>query len=211
MMRTVYLHGSLGEKFGKVFRFDIECVVEAGRALCQLAGFEKYVLERKYHVIRGEYSKEFYLGPEDVTLGLGSATEIHIVPYLEGADKGGIGKIVVGAVLVAVAIAGAVFTGGGSLAAVAVPLSETFAITYGQVLMAGVAILFAGVSQAIAASAKSNYGGRERTQDQLSFLFNGASNVTEQGHPIPLVYGKIRTGSITASAGIWVERFTPTT
>ncbi len=38
-----------------------------------------------------------------------------------------------------------------------------------------------------------------------SFLFNGAKNVSTQGVAVPLVYGKMRTGSVVVSAGINTE------
>ncbi|MFL6864107.1 MAG: phage tail protein [Allosphingosinicella sp.] len=43
---------------------------------------------------------------------------------------------------------------------------------------------------------------REEATKTASFMFDGAQNVTEQGHPVPLVYGIHRAGSVLASAGI---------
>jgi len=42
----------------------------------------------------------------------------------------------------------------------------------------------------------------DRQDQKTSFVFDGPVNVTEQGHPVPLVYGQVRTGSVVVSAGI---------
>ena len=41
--------------------------------------------------------------------------------------------------------------------------------------------------------------------EEPSFIFNGASNVEAQGIPVPLVYGLVKTGSITVSSGFIAE------
>lgn len=46
-------------------------------------------------------------------------------------------------------------------------------------------------------------------EDKNSFVFDGPVNVTEQGHPVPLVYGRVRTGSIVVSSSITNARVVP--
>lgn len=43
---------------------------------------------------------------------------------------------------------------------------------------------------------------REEATRTASFVFDGPQNVTEQGHPVPLIYGEFRAGSVVVSAGI---------
>lgn len=43
---------------------------------------------------------------------------------------------------------------------------------------------------------------REEATKTASFIFDGPENVTEQGHPVPLIYGWFRSGSVVVSAGI---------
>jgi predicted phage tail protein len=43
---------------------------------------------------------------------------------------------------------------------------------------------------------------REEATKRASFIFDGAENVIEQGHPVQLVYGEMRVGSIVGSSGI---------
>lgn len=43
---------------------------------------------------------------------------------------------------------------------------------------------------------------REEATKTSSYIFDGPQNNTEQGHPVPLIYGRFRVGSVVASAGI---------
>ena len=45
-------------------------------------------------------------------------------------------------------------------------------------------------------------GSREEATKTSSFIFDGATNSTEQGHPLALIYGRFRVGSVVGSAGI---------
>lgn len=54
-------------------------------------------------------------------------------------------------------------------------------------------------------SVKSAFADRDRPDQRPSFIFRGPTNVIEQGTPVPLVYGKMRTGSVVVSAGIISE------
>ena len=47
-----------------------------------------------------------------------------------------------------------------------------------------------------------NYEERNGGKDKQSHIFNGAVNTTEQGQAVPIVYGKMRVGSVTVSAGL---------
>ena len=38
--------------------------------------------------------------------------------------------------------------------------------------------------------------------ERPSFLFDGATNVTEQGGPVPVVYGRIRVGSVLIAGAL---------
>ena len=46
---------------------------------------------------------------------------------------------------------------------------------------------------------------KDETKKEDSFAFSGPSNPTEQGNPLPLIYGRVMCGAIPASAGIDVE------
>lgn len=74
---------------------------------------------------------------------------------------------------------------------------ETILLIGSLVLSAATAIL----SLAFMPKAKKP-ADRESATKTDSFIFDGPQNRTEQGHPVPLVYGRMRTGSIVVSAGI---------
>lgn len=73
-------------------------------------------------------------------------------------------------------------------------------IGLGNVAMLGVGLALAGVSQLMAPSFKSP--GVPQSERLESFMFHGPVNVMEQGHPVPLVIGRFRTGSVVVSAGL---------
>jgi predicted phage tail protein len=43
---------------------------------------------------------------------------------------------------------------------------------------------------------------KNRENNDTNFLFDGPVNVTEQGHPVPLVFGRWRCGSVVVSSGV---------
>lgn len=112
MLRTVHLHGRLGEKFGKRHRLDVDSTAEAVAALmCQLGGFESYIRHRQYVVTAGRSQRRDrnpVLGEPQLRLQLGRATDIHIVP---APLMAGVELIILGITLALVAIATiAIFT-----------------------------------------------------------------------------------------------------
>jgi predicted phage tail protein len=38
--------------------------------------------------------------------------------------------------------------------------------------------------------------------NRASYIYNGAVNLTAQGNPVPLCYGRMRVGSVVVSAGV---------
>ncbi|NBT52728.1 MAG: tail assembly protein, partial [Marivivens sp.] len=45
----------------------------------------------------------------------------------------------------------------------------------------------------------------EIADNRASYIFNGAENLTAQGNPVPILYGRMRVGSVVISAGLSVE------
>ncbi|WP_416740186.1 hypothetical protein ACM1ZW_03960 [Pseudomonas sp. NFX71] len=43
------------------------------------------------------------------------------------------------------------------------------------------------------------------TENKPSYLFNGAFNSTQQGLPVPVIYGKMLVGSSVVAVGTWAE------
>lgn len=199
-MRTLRLHGRLAKKFGKQFEFEAANVREAISAMCaNFPTFHAEIVKGHYEVVAGPRKGGLRLGEENLTLNLAPGQQIHVIPRIAGAKRGGIGKLVAGVALVAVGIA----SGGGAVPLFGGALGGGF--TWGTVAMVGAAMAFAGIAQLLTPTPKSP-AARERQEDRPSFLLGGAVNVEEQGHPIPLMGGENVVGGIVISAGITVER-----
>ena len=184
-MKTIILHGSLADQFGERFEMDVRSPAEAVRALStQLKGFADVLKKGSWHLFRGEVKKGNDLSKDDLTMGVGKQREIHIMPKIEGAGGGGLFQTIVGVVLIAV---GVVFANPA-------------------LIYAGVALTVGGVAQML--TGVTSTGGYEESSadERSSFLFDGPVNTSTQGLPVPLIYGKVLTGSAVVSAGMKAER-----
>lgn len=219
-MITVKLYGRLAEELGDEFSLSVRTVAEAIRAL--ECNFPKrvYPLLRNgvYSIIRGAdvntEIEHLYLGEEELEIFLPPEETIHIVPLPEGA-KGGffksIAKVVVGAALIYVAVqtggiglAGGSFFTGGTGAFMAEAAGGIF-LSQSTIALFGVSLILGGVTEMMAPQPKVDMQGyqlREPESTKPSFLSNGPVNVTEQGNPVPLVYGRIWAGSVIVSGGV---------
>jgi len=184
-MKTIYLHGSLAEKYGDHYTLDVRDPCEAVQAISvQVPGFRQTIHDGNWHVFRGPISDGQSLDEDGITVSLGSADEMHLIPAGEGA---GIGAAVVGVAM----IAGSAFV---SSAAIATAL-----------LTVGLSLAMSGISSMLMSPPSADYDSREKPDERPSFIFDGATNTSTQGLPVPLIYGRMRTGSIVASAGLTAE------
>lgn len=207
--KAIILHGAAAKKFGGPFLLEVDTPRDAIRALIsRVKGFGAFLEKGNWRIIRGRRA----IDVDELFMTFGKADELHLVPVARGAKRGGIGKIIVGAIIVVAAVATAFFTGGASLGALAGPAGGIAGIsgfTYGSIAAFGASMVLAGTAQLLS-SAPSALGGANQREDPAarpSFLFNGPTNVVQEGQPIPLVYGKkVRVGSVVASAGIFTEQ-----
>jgi len=189
-MITVKLLGELGKKFGKKHTLAITSPAEAVRALCaNFPDFEKFVISSSdrgvgYKVLSGKTQ----IGVEQ--LHDPASKSVTIAPVLIGAG-GSVGKIVLGATLIAASIFLPGFGMGGS------------AVFWDAVFSIGVSLAISGVAQMLSPVPPTN--GPVETQTDPSYLFNGPLNTTAQGHPVPIGYGRLLIGSAVISAGIVTE------
>lgn len=195
-LRAIRLHGALGKRFGRVFRLAVASPAEAVRALsAQLPGFREEIEAGRWRVYRGPRKLGRDLDEREVRLGLGAhEREVHFVPVVAGAKRGGFGKIVLGALLVA--------------ASFAVPAAGVFgvaALSGSAVFGLGLSLGLAGLSQALAPTpSAARYG--ERDPEARSNLFGAPVNITSEGAAIPVVFGTCEVGSIVVSSTILTER-----
>lgn len=194
-MIECHLHGSLKARFGGPFSLAVRDTAEAVRALCaQLTGFRDALTQGQWQVVRGNVETGTALDEQALGLALGHADALHLMPAIEGAGSDGVGKVLAGAALI-----GASFL---------VPGAGAFGagiITQGAVAGLGVSLALGGVSMMLAPSPQSNFNERERPDQRPSFLFDGPVNTSTQGLPMPVIYGRMKTGSIVISAGMTAE------
>lgn len=197
-MRKVYLHGHLGERFGEVYELEVSTAGEALRALgANFRDFMSVLRDGFYEVVRGDKDTGHALDLEDINefrLGHDKA-DLHFIPVLAGAKRGGLLKAIIGVALVGVAV----FASGGTLAGAVLP--GLSGVTWGNVAMIGLGLAVAGASQLLTPQDKK----KDESSDQ-SYSLSGASNTYEQGNPVPLVYGEAIVGGHLISAGIDIEQ-----
>ncbi|MFL1527826.1 tail assembly protein [Pseudomonas sp. O230] len=192
-MTLILLSGSLARAFGRQhFRLlETGTTVEAFSALKNTVdGFEDFIRDQarrgmRYAIFRNREN----VGEDGFTLS--GTTEIRIVPVIAGSKNGGVFQTIVGIVLI---VAGAFLTGIG-WGAIGVPMMSM-----------GVSMVIGGVTQMLSPVPKaSSQQEQAGTENKPSYLFNGAFNSTQQGLPVPVVYGKMLVGSSVVAIGTWSE------
>ena len=176
-MVTVRFYGDL-KQFGTVFKLDISSVPEAIRALVtQIPGLREHIEKGSYKVrVDGKY-----IGDEGVHSEVNST--LHLTPVVKGAGKnGGLLQVVVGIVIVA--------------AAFYPPLAPYAA----AMISAGTGLILGGVAQLLTKMPKAE--GFKDSDDLKSSSFSNLANMTAQGAPVPLIYGKMMVGSKVLSQGV---------
>lgn len=161
------------------------------RALQSMYGDEvkRHIAPNKWQLYEGE-GEDINIAPQHIDSKLQSK-DLHIIPYVEGAS-GRTGQIILGVVLVVAGVFIGMYDGGTTMQAGMAALSGAF-------ISAGVGMIL----QAFFAPDEANM--RERPEERNSFLFSGATNTSQQGQAVPLVFGRFRTGSVVVSAGLDVE------
>jgi len=204
--RSIFLYGELGRKYGKHFRINVSSPAEAIRALMTLRpGIRQDIRTRYWRVVVGKPHIKNSIDVSFLGMNLGNQ-DFHLVPATQpsgGGDGKSIGQIIVGVVLIGVAIVAT----GGIGAAFATPLF--LGLSYGSLIVLGAGLILSGVAGLITPLPQLEKGQQATDQaqptDRPSFLFNGVTNNSQQGGPVPLVFGTHLTGSVVISAGINAE------
>jgi len=204
MIRDIYLYGVAGQLHGSHFRIDVASPAEAVRALIALRpGLRRTIREGMWRVVVGPPRIRNAISIDHLNMNAGHQP-IHFVPATRprgGGSGKAIGSIIVGVVLIGAALVFAPALGlaaGGALA--------SMGITQATVIMLGASMLLAGVtgllSQPPTPEAATD---RAAPGDVPSFLFNGVTNNSQQGGPVPLVFGTHLVGSVVVNAGLNAE------
>jgi predicted phage tail protein len=189
-VRSVFLHGPIGDRFGHEHKLAVGSPGEAMRALTtQHPGLTQALAEGEWRCIRGDVETGLQFGIDELSFRLGKAP-LHIVPVIQGEAKG-LGKILGG---LALAIGGFLIGGpAGSALAWATRAAQGIGIS---LALRGAAALFTSTPPV------SN--DRSGVADS-SWVFNTQENSTEQGVCVPVVIGEFRCGSRTVATSIKVE------
>lgn len=192
-MNEIILHGDMRERYGEMFRADVQNPIDAFRALrAQLDGFENMIREGSWHVIREMPNGTFAINEDMLMLGMNNC-KLHFIPAVEGDGQKGLGKAILG-----VALIGAAFIPGAQVfLAGAMPLIggtiKTFAI------LSGLALALGGLSLMLAPTPKLHTGSGDNDQ---SFLIGGNFNPSGQNYAVPLVYGDWRVKGMPVATEI---------
>ena len=227
MQQTVRLLGDLGERYGSEHKYhDLRSPADAIKLLCiNSPAFQKELVEAHHHGIAytlvqaGEF-----LDYQDLHLPLGQ-NDLVLTPVVAGSG-GGVGKIVLGIALIAVAIAApgvGLFAGGAlgfGVVATATGLAASLAAAAGTI---GIGLVLAGTAQLLApqpviprldnnnrtaagenTNATGPQGVSRATSGEQSYAFTGPANTVGVGATVPLVYGKLLIGSHLLSSKVQV-------
>ncbi len=195
-LTTIRLSGQLGKKFGHTHRFYVSNPAEAVRALSsQVNGFKEYLADESNKTLYKVFVADRQINPEEeLHLGSGSK-EIRISPVVQGAKRGGIFQVVLGAALIALSFVP------GLNVAIWSGASATWASLS---LSMGVGLVLGGVAQLLSPQPKMNTF--DPPENSPNSSFSGPVNtIGSGGHPVPLAYGEVICGSATISAGMYAS------
>lgn len=194
MLRKIKLYGELAKFLGqKTFEAEVHNAAQAMRFLIvNFPQLEAHMADRHYKVAVGNWE----LTKEELVYPNGDE-EIKIIPVVGGAGGRGVGRFLLGAVLIGAAIflpgAAPVLGSSGFTAAVG---TSAFTAVVGNI---GLALALTGISEMLTPVETIP----EREQDpRLSFNFSGIQNTSRAGVAVPVIYGQVLTGSVVISAGI---------
>ena len=201
MLRKLKLYGELAEFVGhKEFEIEASTIPKAVSFLVNnFPQIEPYMNPQYYQVKVGDYAVD----EEEIQLPIGQQEDIHIVPVIAGAGRG-VGKILLGAALIAtafivpqgLALKKGIATGFG--------FAKAGALAKGLVYV-GASLMLQGVSELLFPLPKPKEFNSEE-DPRISFNFGGTQNTGRAGTPVPVVYGEIITGSVVISGAIDTEQ-----
>jgi predicted phage tail protein len=150
----------------------------------------------KYYQVKvGNYD----VGEEEIHHPIGQE-DIHIVPVISGAGRGGLGKVLLGAALIGAAF----FVPNGLMLSKGIGTGFGFAkagVLAKSLVYVGASLVLQGVSEMLFPVPKPKEFNSEQ-DPQLSYSFSGTQNTSRAGTPVPIVYGEIVTGSVVISGAI---------
>ena len=198
-MVTIKLLGELGRRFGREFQLAVKTPAEAMRALClQIPEMRQYLLESGEKGVNWRVVTEHPDGLDEDQLLWPMSKRMVVAP--QPAGRGGVGKIIAGVALVAVAV----------LLLPGAPLAAAFGFSIGgQAVLAagtiGLSMIFGGVAELLTPTPKmpnvkgiggASSSGRDVEQQKNAFTFDKSNANTMQGEVVPVLYGERILGNL---------------
>ena len=208
MLRTGKVYGHLAEHCGQsVFEALVRVPADAIKfLLCNFPELRGLMRDGYYKVAVGKFDLQLADHPEQLHYPMAEDDAVKVIPVVSGAGGRGIGSILLGAALIGVAVA----SGGASLGltgfssnAIVGVSSSSFIATGAAAAVAGnlgLALTLGGIAQMITPVPKQPEFGEADPRD--GFAFSGLENVSQEGVPVPVVYGEMIVGSVVLSTGL---------
>jgi predicted phage tail protein len=208
MLRTVKVYGHLAEHCGQsVFEALVRVPADAIKfLLCNFPELRGLMRDGYYKVAVGKFDLQLADHPEQLHYPMAEDDAVKVIPVVSGAGGRGIGSILLGAALIGVAVA----SGGASLGltgfssnAIVGVSSSSFIATGAAAAVAGnlgLALTLGGIAQMITPVPKQPEFGE--ADPRGGFAFSGLENVSQEGVPVPVVYGEMIVGSVVLSTGL---------
>jgi predicted phage tail protein len=186
MLRTIHLHGPLSKLLPEKFELDVNNLTELLRGL-NSASSEVMPALRKL----GEFAIALksdkgvrFISQDDLGWHFNDAKEVHLATAESGSGAEAAAAVV------------AFFEVTGTAAKI------LYAATY---VAATIAISYVVGQIAMSLAEKPTTSG-SASDERRSFLFDQAVNLQGQGHPVPLLYGRFRAGSVVISSDVVSEK-----
>jgi len=182
-MVEVKLLGELGRRFGRSYRFMANSPKDVISALSnQLAGFKDYLTGAHEDGIGFRLVDEDAEGMDYEEMMM-PCKQLVIAPIISGG--GNIGRILIGIALIALAF---IPFGGAAFAGF---VAGKFAIGSGILFSLGTSLVLTGVAALLTPPVKQP----KETERKDSFLFDRATELSSQGAPVPILYGRFLAAS----------------
>jgi len=207
-MKVVKVYGALRKRLGQCrFEFEVDTPAQAIKALCvNFPGLERWFLDSDQNgmAFRVTVGRE-RITNQDASVAVLPWSErdvFSIAPVMTGAGSGS-GQILAGIGIIALSI----ITGG--IASAGVALGGFLGIgTVGTAFVGlGATLVLGGIAQLISPQPDISALQRGKEAARLeSFSFSGIVNTSQQGMPVPIVYGRAFVGSAVLSSGLDVAQ-----
>lgn len=186
MKRTVYLHGPLAKEFGSnpvTFEADTFPMLMRGLNSAYPGFLNKLRQGDRMALASVDAGKNVeYFTEDSLRWSLGNKQNFHLATEEHGSAETAIGSFITKYV--------AAYGTAAYYAA--------YAVTYVAISLA-VSYAMGAIAQSLAKQPGSN---KREGSENASQLFDQAVNLEGQGHPIPIVYGRFKVGSVVVSSDI---------